>query len=245
MMATPAIQAAEHTRKRQFQPSIDSFFQRNGTTSAGSGSPSRVTSPLSPPIPAETQSSLLSVGMRVRKSVPEGYKTHKTMPAAGFPFPSTAPVSESKPVRPTYSTTSSRELAPFCGLHKVGGFDAPPSSAPAAFQSESDVNGSMPALSMSQSTLSSTQDSTVSAIPNAKATNKRSYDEHIEEDLDAYFDDVEAHEQLASSAPRRIAKLKGSPRKADRGTGVMFAFGGGQEGDFEEATFLVPMETDA
>ena len=76
IMAFPTA-SAEHARKRQYQ--IHSFFQRNASTiaSSGSSSPSHSISPLLPPLPAETQSSLLSVGMRVRKSVPEGYKTHK------------------------------------------------------------------------------------------------------------------------------------------------------------------------
>ena len=156
--------SAEHLRKRQYQPSINSYFQRNGSKSAELGSFSNQISPMSPQIPAETQSSLLTVGMRVRKSVPEGYKTHKTMPIEEFPFPSTAPVSATT-ARPTYTTTNSRELAPFCGLHKIGGlssqgsFDALPSSAPPAFPTSRDSNGSMPSLSMSQSTLLFTQGS--------------------------------------------------------------------------------------
>lgn len=244
-MALPAA-STEHTRKRQYQPSIHSFFQRNASTASTSSQPSRLTSPLSPPLPAETQSSLLSVGMRVRKSVPEGYKTHKTMPAEGFPFPSTAPA-VTAPVRPTYSTSNSRELAPFCGLHKVGGFSAqesfaaPPSSAPPAFPAGDEAPSSIPGLSMSQTTLPSTQSSAISPAP--KATNKRSFDEEIEDDLDAYFDEVEAEEQKTPVVARRIAKLKNSPRKqivAPAG-GV---FTGGVEGDFEEAAFLVPMETD-
>jgi hypothetical protein len=110
--------SAAHLRKRKNQPSIDSFFQRNGQTSDAANSPSYQTSPLSPALPVETQSSLLSVGMRVRKSVPEGYRTHKTMPAEEYPFPSTAPATAA-PTRPVYnSTSSSRELVPFCGLPK-------------------------------------------------------------------------------------------------------------------------------
>ncbi|KAM0714084.1 hypothetical protein Q7P37_011048 [Cladosporium fusiforme] len=238
-MAVPAS-SAEHTRKRQYQPSISSFFQCHGSTSAGSGSPSRVTSPLSPPLPPETQSSLLSVGMRVRKSVPEGYKTHKTMPVPEFPFPSTAPTAALDQPRPSYNTSNSRELAPFCGLHKVGGFAAPPSSAPAAFPNSDNINSSMPGLSMSQSTLSSTQSSIASTIPGNKATNKRTYDEEVEDDMDAYFDEVEAEEQTAPVESRRIAKLRRSPRKEAPGT---FTFTNSIEGDFEEAPFLVPMET--
>ena len=240
--------SAEHLRKRQYQPSINSYFQRNGSKNAGQGSPSSQISPMSPPLPAERQSSLLTVGMRVRKSVPEGYKTHKTMPTEEFPFPSTAPVSAA-PTRTSYNNANPRELAPFCGLHKIGGlssqgsFDAPPSSAPPAFPSGRDSNSSIPGLSLSQSTLSSTQSSVVS---NAAHTlpNKRSYEEDIEDDLDAYFDEVEAEEQMAPVEARRIARLKNSPHKRTVGGVSVYSSTGGVAGDFEEAPFLAPMETE-
>jgi hypothetical protein len=194
-MALPTA-SAEHTRKRQYQLPIHSFFQRNASTSAGSGSssPSHSISPLSPPLSAETQSSLLSVGMRVRKSVPEGYKTHKTMPTEAFPFPSTAPAIAQPALRPSYNTAASRELALFCGLHKVGGFSvqdplAPPSCAPPAFQTCNGGTNMIPSLSMSQSSSVSTLPLSSSAPKTAK---KRSYDDDAEDDVDAYFDEVEA-----------------------------------------------------
>lgn len=242
-MATPAA----HLHKRQYQPSIDSFFQRNASNSNSAETSSQ--SPLSPPLPAETQSSLLSVGMRVRKSVPEGYKTHKTMPAEAFPFPNTAPANAA-PMRPVYtSINSSRELAPFCGLHKVGGlasqdsFAVPPSSAPPAFPSGHEAHNSMPGLSISQSTVQSTQGSTVSSQA-PKLSNKRSYNEEIEDELDAYFDEVEAEEQMIPVGGRRIAKLKNSPRKQTVSGVAIYVPSDGVDGDFEEATFLAPMETD-
>jgi hypothetical protein len=241
--------SAAHLRKRKYQPSIDFFFQRNGQNSNAASSPSYQISPLSPALPAETQSSLLSVGMRVRKSVPEGYKTHKTMPAEEFPFPSTAPANAA-PTRPVYdSTTSSRELAPFCGLHKIGGFSsqdsfaAHPSSAPPAFPIGSQGHNSVPVLSMSQSTIPSTQSSIVSSIA-PRQSNKRSYDEEIEDDLDAYFDDVEAEEPVTPVEGRQIARLKNSPRKQTTSGISSYTSAMGFDGDFEEATFLAPMETD-
>jgi hypothetical protein len=240
------VTSAEHLRKRQYQPSINSHFQRNGIKQTELGSPSYQISPMSPSLPAETQSSLLSVGMRVRKSVPEGYKTHKTMQTGEFPFPSTAPVSAA-PARPAYNTTNSRELAPFCGLHKVGGlspqssFTAPPSSAPPALPTGREFNSSMPGLSMSQSTLQSTQGSITSNVAPALSI-KRSYEEDIEDDLDAYFDEVEAEEQMAPVAGRHIAKLKNSPQKQISGGIGVYTSTGRVAGDFEEAPFLAPME---
>ena len=202
---------------------------------------------MSPPLPAETQSSLLSVGMRVRKSVPEGYKTHKTMSTEEFPLPSTAPVSAA-PARPAYTTTNSRELAPFCGLHKVGGlseqasFVTPPSSAPPAFPTSRDPDSTMPGLSMSQSTLTSTQGSTISNAA-SENSNKRSYEEDIEDDLDAYFDEVDAEEQTVLVGGRRIARLKNSHHKQTHGGIGVYTPIGGVAGDLEEAPFLAPMET--
>jgi hypothetical protein len=186
--------------------------------------------------------------MRVRKSVPEGYKTHKTMHTEEFPFPSTAPANAAA-ARPVYNTTNSRELAPFCGLHKIGGlssqksFDAPPSSAPPAFPTGRDSSSSMPGLSMSQTTLSSTQGSMVSNTAPG-LSNKRSYEEDIDDDLDAYFDEVEAEEQMAPVEGRRIARLKNSPHKQTVGDVHVHDSAGGVAGDFEEAPFLAPMETD-
>ena len=244
-MATYAT-SAEHLRKRQNQPSINSYFQRDGSKHTELSSPSYQISPMSPPLPADTQSSLLSVGMRVRKSVPEGYKTHKTMATEEFPSPSTAPVNDVQ-ARPAYITTSSRELAPFCGLHKIGGlsyqnsFTAPPSSAPPAFPIRRDSNSSMPGLSMSQSTLTFTQDSVMSNIAPA-LFNKRSYEEDIEDDLDAYFEEVEAQEYIAPMEGRRIATLKTSPRKQINGGVGMFTSTSGGAEDFEEAPFLAPLE---
>ena len=75
-------------------------------------------------------------------------------------------------------------------------------------------------------------------------SNKRSYEEDIEEDLDAYFDEVQAEEQTAPVEGRRIAMLKNSPQKqANGGVDVYRPAGGALAGDFEEAPFLAPMET--
>jgi hypothetical protein len=181
--------------------------------------------------------------MRVRKSVPEGYKTHKTMPAEAFPFPSTAPAVAEPTLRPSYNTINSRELAPFCGLHKVGGFSAqgtlaPPSSAPPAFPGGHDGATSMHGLCMSQSSFAST-------LPSAPQTaNKRAYDDDAEDDVDAYFDEVEAEEQTMPIEARRIARLKHSPRNQVAGRLAVFNSAVGVEGDFEEAAFLAPMEAE-
>jgi len=179
--------------------------------------------------------------MRVRKSVSESYKTHKTMPTEVFPFPSTAPaVAEPTPTL-SYNTASSRELAPFCGLHKIGDYSAqcslaPPSSAPPVFQ----IATSVPGLSMSQSSSGPTLPLSSSALQTA---NKRAYDDDAEDDVDAYFDEVEAEEGNVPIETRRFARLKDSPRKQVAGRLAVFNSAVGVEGDFEEAAFLAPMET--
>ncbi|CAG8575500.1 9255_t:CDS:1 [Scutellospora calospora] len=169
------------------------------------------------------------------------------MPTEAFPFPSSAPAVAEPTLRPSYNAASSRELAPFCGLHKVGGFSAqeslaPPSSAQPAFHSVNEVANSMPGLSMSQSSVASTPGSSVSCVA-SKTANKRSYDDEAEDDVDAYFDEVEAEEQTAPVEARRIAKLKNSPRKQAAGRVAGFGSTIAVEGDFEEAAFLAPMET--
>lgn len=111
-----------HARKRQFQPPIDSFFARADRdqflAQSASSNPSNQPSNSRPELPAHVQSSLLSVGMRVRKAVPEGYKTHKTA-LFGDPSPALTRAVTAGGIRE--SSVSQRELLPYCGLHKVGG----------------------------------------------------------------------------------------------------------------------------
>lgn len=78
-----------------------------------------------------------------------------------------------------------------------------------------------------------------------KSVNKRSYDDEAEDDMDAYFDEVAAEEQIAPVESRPIAKLKRSPRKGAMGTCSRPIFTSVIEGDFEDAPFLAPMETDS
>ncbi|KAK3725472.1 hypothetical protein LTR37_000442 [Vermiconidia calcicola] len=233
-----------HIRKRPFQPSVTSYFNTRDTNTNTFPSIYRNASPLSPPLPAETQASLLSVGMRVRKSVPEGYKTHKTLGTDGFPFPSTAPPRARTDSQRSYDSTSPRELTPFCGLHKTGGWAAqgvPASSAPAVLARDEEDEDDVPGMTMSQNTLSSTQDSFVSAASTQPGANKkRTYEDEIEDEMDAYFDQVEAvemDEQLPQSIRPR-ARMKGTKKITPYGSEVHIA----GEDDFEEAAFLAPLD---
>ncbi|KAK5128809.1 hypothetical protein LTR85_000142 [Meristemomyces frigidus] len=240
-MAT--VTSSTHIRKRPYQPSIASYFNRGDATQ-----PRRSTrSPMSPPLPTDTQASLLSVGMRVRKSVPEGYKTHKTLGLDGFPFPSTAPPAFMTSATPVYSGGGgSRELTPFCGLHKTGGLAVqelgwvPSSSAPSATQRDSEGNvEATPTLSMSQNTLASTQGSFMSTSSvGGRASKKRTYEEEIEDDMDAFFDEAD----VADTAPTRrvIARPKASLKRAATEPGIVIM----DAGDFDDAPFLAPMDLD-
>ena len=110
--------------KRPFQPSITSFFGRRDPD-APYAAIYRSSAPLSsPPLPATVQSSLLNVGMRVRKSVPEGYK-NKACDEVGLDFASddafggrstAVPEGEGISVHGGFA-----ELTPYCGILKIGG----------------------------------------------------------------------------------------------------------------------------
>ncbi|KAL1302765.1 hypothetical protein AAFC00_003112 [Neodothiora populina] len=198
-----------HIRKRQFQSSgtpnqssITSFFTRIDPSNppADYDPYDRKHQPaFAPPLPDPVQSQLMNMGMRIRKSVPEGYKTHKTLPTSSAP-PMMAPTTRKPTLTPSESAPSSsapatlytkpNELVPMCGLHKIGGYASQPTS-------------SLPALSHSQSTLASSWSSTAAqSTPNASHMNnnsnnnlrKRSYDDEIEDELDAIFSDEQGDE---------------------------------------------------
>ena len=163
-MPLPHHSATEqHRKKRQFQPSITSYFhtaqhcsdndssdadedyQRRGPRlrHVPQAKPHHPT--LAPQVPEHVQSSLLSVGMRVRKSVPEGYKTPKTLPSLQTSIlqtPLRKPHSAFREANPalealkipvdTLASTlqHQRELLPFCGLNKIGGYAEQPATNP-------------------------------------------------------------------------------------------------------------------
>ncbi|KAI1183221.1 ribonucleotide reductase inhibitor-domain-containing protein [Nemania serpens] len=131
--------------KRQFagaasdpaQRQITSFFtsaapnHSYNISQTSSFTPQSPDSPLTQPnIPASVQANLLSVGMRIRKSVPEGYKTGGDYNAFALwdesdTTPATGIMGEGQRSRAN-AFSSPRELLPFCGIHKVGGLDTQP-----------------------------------------------------------------------------------------------------------------------
>ncbi|KAI1103231.1 ribonucleotide reductase inhibitor-domain-containing protein [Jackrogersella minutella] len=186
--------------KRQFAGAASDPAQRQITSFFSSALPSSSTSPqhlavppiTTSPLPASVQSNLLSVGMRVRKSVPEGYKTGSY---SAFTLwdendnttTSTANTTMGEGRSRANAISTPRELLPFCGIHNVGGLGAQPaSSASTSYQPLLSVNGlpledsmndedDVPGLTSSQETV----DSTASAPPK---TRKRSYTEEDEDE---------------------------------------------------------------
>ncbi|KAM3459183.1 hypothetical protein BB8028_0007g02120 [Beauveria bassiana] len=174
-----------------------------------------------PALPANVQSNLLSVGMRVRKSVPEGYKTEG--PSA-FKLWTDNTTPNAPKIRSSNTTrVASRELLPFCGINKVGGFE----SQPAFAHDDVPDEDALPELTMSQETV---DDGSETATP----SRKRIYDDDEE--------DVQQLNGELSPGSRGNARLMAVPHsRTKKGTAYRNI---GQENrkaeqDFEEAEFLV------
>ena len=233
-MSTPRI-------KRPFAGAASDPSQRQITSFFNTRSPHDVLSnpePIrSPPLPSSVQSNLLTVGMRIRKSVPEGYKTYGTSAFKLWTDPSspatTATVSST-------IKTSSRELLPFCGINRVGGMDVQPD-----FRLDDDYDD-VPGLdAVPELTLS--QESTDSTISNEN-TRKRFFDE--DERLDpvrawiepkASWDGDVSPRSLAPigwgnarvmAVPRSRVKRNSPLKEVDQENMAV-------DSDFEDAEFLV------
>ncbi|KAJ4373348.1 hypothetical protein N0V83_003643 [Neocucurbitaria cava] len=142
--------SAEHRSKRKFQPSITSYFSSidDFEDDEDLRGLDPITRPqqlhsraqqqrecLAPPVPGQVQADLLSVGMRVRKSVPEGYKTHKmsALPSIQTTMSNTTTTLTGLEVKPPREPVPDdfvhqRELLPFCGLLKIGGYAEQPTT---------------------------------------------------------------------------------------------------------------------
>lgn len=193
--------------KRQFagaasdpaQRQIRDFFKPSQN---GPASPSdyATAASLSPALPGPVQSSLLNVGMRVRKAVPEGYKNGNSFGA--FSLWIDTPASSDQQSPHDFQTTAGtapggRELLPFCGINKVGGLAAQPETytpIPAALFTPSTSErptisiqrpsipdlGDVPGLTSSQDSITSTDSNPPQALPSQHLTannKKRTYTE--------------------------------------------------------------------
>ncbi|KAJ5725132.1 uncharacterized protein N7483_006489 [Penicillium malachiteum] len=125
------------SKRRRFQSSITTYFSAPESSasdpSLSHNHYSATTYSATPVVSAKVQASLLSVGMRVRKSVADGYKTQLSLEKEKV-----APVMPTREsfVSQTYPSTTSSELAPFSGIPKSSNnlvtdddaFSLPPSS---------------------------------------------------------------------------------------------------------------------
>ncbi|TFB01082.1 hypothetical protein CCMA1212_006762 [Trichoderma ghanense] len=221
--------------KRQFagaaadpaQRQITSFF----ATSSCSTSTSNVSSEpaLRPALPANVQANLLSVGMRVRKSVPEGYKTTTTTSSNSILVWNDGKSGGAKTTSSAAAVTRpvAKELLPFCGINKVGGMDTQPESGYDYDVDEEDVPAldQVPELSMSQESTDS--------VGESGPSRKRFLDEQ-DEDVSFWGGDNEAAgNNRAIAVPRSRMKKQPAPLKAVDQENMMV------DDDFEDANFLV------
>lgn len=239
----PFAGAASDPAQRQ----ITSFF-----SPSSSGSPTATQStktPLNGPIlPAPVQTNLLNVGMRVRKSVQEGYKTGAQYSAFKLWEDNAAPITPTPtvPVR-TAGGGGMRELLPFSGIHKVGGLGIQPSNGAGADDCE--MAGSQESV-YSNGSATSAVEATERVNLNAK---KRFFvgeedEEEQEEGMVLSWEDVDVSPR--SFGPAGFENRRWAVPRGKKGREGAVAAAAGQENtvrvlvdgnDFEEASFLEGM----
>ncbi|KAJ5682901.1 hypothetical protein N7462_006066 [Penicillium macrosclerotiorum] len=168
------------SKRRRFQTPITNFFpsvpshpQSSGSCAVTNDHYSARTFSATPVVPAKIQANLLSVGMRVRKSVGDGYKTQLAMKVDKPPITAEAYVAQSHS-----GNTRPAELAPFSGLVKSS-YDSQPTS-------DHVITDDGDAFSLPPSS----QESTVSSVSHASAMNtqKRQFDTEDDSDDEAWTD---------------------------------------------------------
>jgi hypothetical protein len=276
----------QHRHKRPFQPAITNYFTRsdfdsaanndydydhdydhnNHTLSRGLDLPSQPRSQqhLAPPVPNHVQSELLQVGMRVRKSVPEGYKTqpNKMTRLPSIQTTLSRPSTTTITLEPVPSDAlHQRELLPFSGLHKSHSYADQPTTNIHLYTGATESNTTffpLPAEAFSQPFFSSLDSGYESIVPSNPG--KRSW--HDEQDLSrssflfgkkspvVEVDEVPVsplseipHEGLPKARMVRVPKSRrrvGAEGDVvmDEAIGVEGRVVGGSGSDFEEADFL-------
>ena len=233
-----------HQHKRPYagsQPSITSYFApaispTNTEPHIYSISQQTPSDTLSPSLPANVQSNLLSVGMRVRKSVPEGYKTGSYSAFTLFSDDTPAKVATIPELRAENRRPSvvmkvrprARELTPFCGLHSVGGLAAEGDARTFGMMEEMDEDEDVPELSQS-STISNESIST-------PGDRKRRLD-FDEEDFEEVHFEAMRDRTMSFGLGSRVIAVPRRKRKDSKMANVTVV---GQENidDFEDAAFL-------
>ncbi|KAI9761787.1 MAG: hypothetical protein M1840_001706 [Geoglossum simile] len=112
---------SERQAKRPYQSNITSYFPSIQPASSTPSQPAHAQ--CTPLLPAAIQSSLLNVGMRIRKSVPEGYKTGRYCGSGAVAGDSSPPYTSTRKIASqSFNDRHLTELAPYCGVMKVGGY---------------------------------------------------------------------------------------------------------------------------
>ncbi|KAL7954523.1 ribonucleotide reductase inhibitor domain-containing protein [Trichoderma compactum] len=221
---------SNHRTKRQFtgaaadpaQRQITSFFAGSPNTS----NPATPQATLRPELPASVQANLLSVGMRVRKSVPEGYKTIDLAKASPGPN-GVAP----KDLRRSAvaAKQASNELLPFCGINKVGGLDTQPESH--FLNDDVPVLDNIPELTMSQESMD--------GVVDGDSSRKRSFHDETPWDIMGAEADYQRF-HWDDSRPIAVAHSRIKKEFATRGfEEENMAVDGNEDEDFPDADFLV------
>ncbi|KAK0737516.1 ribonucleotide reductase inhibitor-domain-containing protein [Apiosordaria backusii] len=203
------------------------------------------------PSSGSVQTNLLNVGMRVRKSVQEGYKTGAQYSAFKLWEDNTTtpvPTSPNTVNTPTSGGGGMRELLPFSGIHKVGGLGI----QPAVDTATTDFDG-MPGLTNSQESIFSNRvTSAVEATERVNNNAKKRFfvndeeEEEQQQDHQGVWQDMEVSPRSfvpAGFENRKWAMPRGQGGKKSREMvgqeNVAMVVDGN---DFEEASFLERMD---
>lgn len=201
--------------KRPFQPSITSYLGREA-----SQPPRQSQSQSQPRLPTAIQVSLLNVGMRVRKAVPEGYKTKRVESLLRTPL--SAHNGNGEVERPP-------ELLPFCGMHRVGGM-------------VQEIGG---AACDDEEWVPSSQESGASVSSAWSVNPRKRGPEGDDLELGCFLDEsvfagcMDEEHQMKAARPiaQAVSRRRGLREK------IVMSSGGQSAGfDFDDADFLSPME---
>ena len=228
--------------KRQFQPSINSYFQRAPISPHDGNSLNLLLVDRAKPqaLPSAVQASLLQVGMRVRKAVPEGYKNYID-PKSNRPH--TPRISPNHDEGCPNITIRPAELSPFCGIHKVGGHSSqwenvlPPSLATRGELYDGEAMDGITSSQDSQATTISTD-----SVPSPQIAQKLSKKRSLEED-ETTSDGVPSFPKPLESTSARPIAQPNLRRKHLRAVARDQHYRTSRTGemDFDEASFLQPV----
>lgn len=218
--------------KRPFQPSISFNF---GHRTCDSGPPPRAQkatpSCALPALPATVQSSLLNVGMRVRKSVPEGYQTQEKLPFT--------PERDSVNLSSGFTT-----LVPYCGIFKIGCHDIKPPPfeedlPPLKFDSDD-----WGFLSSQESSASSDSLQPTVTVPVVSSHKRRREDDDDDDDIESQPDSPRSYPPFSHTRMPNLDRLRpiALPKTRKKPVPDPSELTMIDVGDFGEAEFFRPDE---